>query len=86
MTAWLADEPGAAAWLLGVVLALAVRIAVVLARRRTRRMTWSGRWFEGSTAWPPRRGAGTGQMPPHRNPAAPQSDIDMGRGGAAGNR
>ena len=83
--AWVSGEPGAAAWLIGAALAVAVRAALALARRRTRRMTWSGQWFEASTSWPPRRDASTGQVPPHRNPPGPQSDIDS-RKNAAGSK
>lgn len=83
--AWISGEPGAAAWLLGAALAVAVRAALALARRRTRRVTWSGQWFEASTSWPPRRGASTGQVPLHQKPTAPQSDIGCsvaaGKGG-----
>jgi len=84
--AWISGEPGAAAWLLGAALAVAVRAALALARRRTRRMTWSGQWFEASTSWPPRRGVSAGQVPPHRNPPKSQSDIGCSAGVGKGGR
>jgi hypothetical protein len=75
--AWLAENPGAVAWLVGAAVVVAIRVLNALARRRAVRHVWFGQWFERSAAWPPRRGSALSTRPE-------QSDIGCGSTGKGG--